>query len=502
MLSALRSGSRAAALTRMCASSERVRTQTAASTSSTQPLTASQPAAKPRVLVLAGPTASGKTALSLALAHALNGEVISADSVQARACSAVRCGTPAALPRAQVYTGLDVGSAKLAVGERQGVPHHLLDLLPPTLEFSAGDWVDAALQAAGEVIARGRVPIVVGGAGFHLRWLTCGKPPTPKSDQGVSAAARADLLRCADQGEAALLASTPEASPQQREVARWNAAAQLLASEGAWSAAHGEPQLTRSTFISGDPASAASLARNDFYRAERCLEILRVTGQPVSTFQADGGASRAYDFRCFHLAVPRVQLYRRIDARCEAMLAGGLLPEAAHLWRLGARPGDQGCSASPAGRSIGYAQALQLLAASLQAQGERGACHAALLACLAEFQARSRNYAKRQHTWFRGEERYRWVDTRAGQQAALQEVLHHFAEEQHQACARAADEVLRADAGEGAQGGDPRAVQKARNKALACYATHPSGALHTEHVERLLDWLQRWAQEQGASVAC
>lgn len=173
---------------------------------------AAPPASRPRVLVLAGPTASGKTALSLALAHALGGEVISADSVQ-------------------VYRGLDVGSAKLPEEERQGVPHHLLDVVPPTVEFSAGDWVDAALAAAAEVAARGRVPIVCGGSGFYLRWLVQGKPATPRSDAATSAAARAALLAAADAAEQQ--AAGLQLSPAELEATRWQAAVRLIADEGA-----------------------------------------------------------------------------------------------------------------------------------------------------------------------------------------------------------------------------------------------------------------------------
>jgi tRNA dimethylallyltransferase len=125
-----------------------------------------------------------------------------------------------------------------------------------------------------------------------------------------------------------------------------------------------------------------------------------------------GAAATAFDFRCFHLAVPRLTLYRRIDARCEAMLARGLLPEAAALWAAGCRPGDDGRHAPPAGRSIGYAQALALLAAAAGGSG-RDALRAELRAQLADMQRASRNYAKRQATWFRGEAAYRWIDARA-----------------------------------------------------------------------------------------
>ena len=180
--------------------------------------------------------------------------------------------------------------------------------------------------------------------------------------------------------------------------------------------------------------------------------------------------------RCFHLAVPRVRLYRRIDARCEAMLAGGLLPEAAALYAAGLRsargPAPDPAS-PPAARSIGYAQALSLLVALAATPRQQRARAAPLLLreCLEEMARGSRNYAKRQHTWFRGEPRFRWVPTlpgmmahatsaspsatpefdpyadaddaaealAAGREGALAEILASFRAERHAPCAAAAD---------------------------------------------------------------
>ena len=426
----------------------------------------------PKVLVLAGPTASGKTALSLSLAEALGGEVISADSVQ-------------------VYTGLDVGSAKLPPGERRGVRHHLLDVVPPSVEFSVGDWLDAALVAIADCVARGRTPLVVGGAGFYLRWLTSGRPPTPKSQAETAAAARAALLQAADLAQAQALAAAaqrgePAPSDEEVERLRWDAALEVLVG-------------------AGDPDSAARLARNDWYRAERVLEIVAQSSRPVASFQADPSSlGHLYQFRCFHLAVPRMQLYRRIDARCEAMLAGGLLPEAAALWAAGCRPGEDGAHAPPAGRSIGYAQALEVLATAVETGGDATACAAALDACLADMQRASRNYAKRQHTWFRGEPHWRWVDTAAGHEACLADILASFQDDEHVPCAAAADEAIVADAaGVGVQearaGGQPlpAKVVKARNRALMTYTPQRGAHMDAGTVQRLCAWLSDWAQLQG-----
>jgi tRNA dimethylallyltransferase len=426
----------------------------------------------PKVLVLAGPTASGKTALSLSLAEALGGEVISADSVQ-------------------VYTGLDVGSAKLPPGERRGVRHHLLDVVPPSVEFSVGDWLDAALLAIEDCVARGRTPLVVGGAGFYLRWLTSGRPPTPRSQEHTAAAARAALLQAADKAQKEALAASaergePGPSDEEVERLRWDAALRVLVD-------------------AGDPGSAARLARNDWYRAERVLEIVSASNRPVASFQADAsGVSSLYQFRCFHLAVPRMQLYRRIDARCEAMLASGLLQEAAALWAAGARPGEDGATATPAGRSIGYAEALEVLAAAAATGGDAAACTAALEACLGDMQRASRNYAKRQHTWFRGEPHWRWVDTGGGHDACLADILASFRADEHVPCHAAADEAIVADAAgagvEAARGeGEPlpAKVVKARNRALMRYTPQQRGAhLDADTMQRLCAWLAHWAEQQ------
>ena len=180
--------------------------------------------------------------------------------------------------------------------------------------------------------------------------------------------------------------------------------------------------------------------------------------------------------RCFHLAVPRVRLYRRIDARCEAMLAGGLLPEAAALHAAGLRPAAGAASvpsSPPAARSIGYAQALSLLCAlAATPRGQRARAAPKLLqACLEDMARGSRNYAKRQHTWFRGEPRFRWVATlpgmlppslddtsasalhvdpyadcdddeavlRAGRAGAFEHIVAAFGADEHAPCAAAAD---------------------------------------------------------------
>jgi len=365
-------------------------------------------ALKPRkVLVIAGPTAVGKTRLSLSVARALGGEVVSADSVQ-------------------VFEGLDVGSSKLPEAEREGIKHHLLDIADPRRDVGAGEFVEKAWAAMDDVLRRGKTPVVVGGTGMYLRWLIEGKPDTPPSSPEASALARATLRRVA--GEAAAVAERAardalrpdeggddeggslDAASLERvrlagELAGWRAAMRVLSE-------------------AGDATAATRLARNDWYRAERALEVVTSTGKPVTEFGAPtlAGREKKYDFVCVALSSPRIRLYRRIDARVEEMVRDGMLAESAAMLLSGIEPGS-----TPASRAIGYRQTMDFLVEQSAlsalsekkndddgtATGTRLCEHAAFLAYVEETQRATRAFAKRQFTWFRGEKegRYRWLDT-------------------------------------------------------------------------------------------
>ena len=372
----------------------------------------SVPAAlKPRkVLVIAGPTAVGKTRLSLSVARALGGEVVSADSVQ-------------------VFEGLDVGSSKLPEAEREGIKHHLLDIADPRRDVGAGEFVEKAWAAMDDVLRRGKTPVVVGGTGMYLRWLIEGKPDTPPSSPEASALARATLRRVA--GEAAAVAERAardalrpdeggddeggslDAASLERvrlagELAGWRAAMRVLSE-------------------AGDATAATRLARNDWYRAERALEVVTSTGKPVTEFGAPTqakGREKKYDFVCVALSSPRLRLYRRIDARVEEMVRDGMLAESAAMLLSGIEPGS-----TPASRAIGYRQTMDFLVeqSALSALDDddddddgtatgkktRLCDHAAFLAYVEETQRATRAFAKRQFTWFRGEKegQYVWLDT-------------------------------------------------------------------------------------------
>ena len=220
------------------------------------------PVGSPDLIVVLGATATGKSALSLRLAEALDGELINADALQ-------------------VYRGLDIGTAKPSAEDRRRVPHHLLDLLPPAETFSAGEFARSARAAIAEVRLRRRRPIVVGGSGFYLRALLGGIGPLPAGDSEVRSALR-----------------------------------QRLAIEGL--------MVLRRELALVDPVSAARIAASDTQRNLRALEVFQTTGEPLSAWQARA-AARAEPLPALRvgLTVPRALLYDRIAQRVQGMVAAG-----------------------------------------------------------------------------------------------------------------------------------------------------------------------------------
>ncbi|KAG2493534.1 hypothetical protein HYH03_008348 [Edaphochlamys debaryana] len=375
---------------------------------------------KPMVVIVTGPTAVGKTAISLGLAQRLRGpgggpgEVISADSVQ-------------------VYEGLDVGSDKLPPSERQGVPHHLIDVRQALEDFSAGDFFEEGRRAAEDIVRRGGVPLVVGGTGLYLRWFVIGKggapPATPEAEARVRAAmegawraaARAKAAAAEGGGEkeaeGAAHAAEAEADPAAglSEGEKWEAAAALLKEWG-----------------DEEAYSRIRAERNNYYRLERALCILAMAppGARLADFDPREQAEARepdYDFRCFFLHRPRLALYERISQRVESMVAGGgLLEEAAGLLGRGLAPAQ-----NMAAKAIGYRQAMEWLLAC-RASG-RTVGLADLLELHGSICKATHKLVRSQMTWFRDDPQYLWVDVE-GRPAAevVDQIMAELAREQHQ----------------------------------------------------------------------
>ncbi|XP_008811491.1 tRNA dimethylallyltransferase 9 isoform X3 [Phoenix dactylifera] len=331
---------------------------------------------KSKVIVISGPTGAGKSRLALEIAKKLDGEIISADSVQ-------------------VYCALDIGSAKPSVTDRREVPHHLIDTLHPSEDYSAGKFFEDARKATQDILGKGRVPIVAGGTGLYLRWYIYGKPAVPKASIEIASEVCSELMDLQRNGQ-------------------WDAAVDLAVK-------------------AGDP-KARFLPENNWYRLRRSLEIIRSSGSPPSAFSVPYDSFREqldsrltscsvngtsdlnnlqenpakdldYEFICLFLSSPRVALYRSIDLRCEEMLMDpeGLLSESSWLLDIGLRP-----NMNSATRAIGYRQAMEYLL-SCREQGGKSSPEE-FYAFLYEFQKASRNFAKRQMTWFRNELIYNWLD--------------------------------------------------------------------------------------------
>ncbi len=291
----------------------------------------------PLAIGLAGPTASGKTAVALALARELPLEIISVDS-------------------ALVYRGMDIGTAKPSAAERAAVPHHLIDVLEPTEPYSAARFVADATRLVHEVRARGRLPLLVGGTMLYFKALREGLDTLPAADPG---------LRQALDAEAAVRG---------------------------WPALHAElAQL--------DPPTAARLSPQDGQRIQRALEVWRLTGRPLSHWHRAAGAAAPGGLDLVMVSLEpqsRAWLHQRIAERFDAMLAAGLLDE---VRALAQRPGVH--AELPALRSVGYRQAWAALQADAPSPGLDALSVAQLRQLRETGIAATRQLAKRQLTWLR-----------------------------------------------------------------------------------------------------
>lgn len=289
---------------------------------------------KPNILVICGPTASGKTALAVELALRFGGEVVSADSMQ-------------------VYRRMDIGTAKPTPEETRGVPHHMIDVAQPEENYSVARYVQEAVPIVDDILARGKLPIVAGGTGLYIDHLVAGRQFAPFApDSGLRAELQAQAKA---EGLPALYARLERA----------------------------------------DPDAAARLHPNDEKRIIRALEVFLSTGKPLSRFDAE---SRALPNRYTPLTIAlnfreRPWLWERIDRRVDEMLARGLEGEVRSLLAEGIPPD---CTAMQA---IGYKE----IAAAIRSG--RPVSEGA-----EEVKLRSRQYAKRQITWFRRNREAHWFE--------------------------------------------------------------------------------------------
>ena len=284
---------------------------------------------------LAGPTACGKTALSLALAERLNAEIVALDSMT-------------------LYRGMDIGTAKPSLVERSQVRHHLIDVLDPHDEFSLADYLVAAAACCREIVDRGRTPLFVGGSGLYLRGVLRGIFKGPAAD--------------------------------------WTLRHQLeeqAASEGSESLHHELSQI--------DPLAASRLHPNDLRRIIRAIEVHRLTGRPLSAQQDQH--PRSLTERTPHvywLSPPRDWLSARINARVEQMFGQGLLAEVQRLMES-IRPLSR-----TARQALGYKEVIDWIeTGQLALNGRPDADQVPSRELIELIQTRTRQFAKRQHTWFR-----------------------------------------------------------------------------------------------------
>lgn len=287
---------------------------------------------KPRVVAVGGPTASGKTALSVALARAFDGEIINADSMQ-------------------IYKNLDVGTAKPSAEERQGIPHYLLDFLSPETPYSVADFTAAADPLIRDITARGRLPLVVGGTGLYITSLLSGMAFAPeKTDPAIRARLQA---RADTEGSAALYA-----------------------------------ELQRI-----DPDYAAQVHPNNLPRVIRALELFEAAGRRMSDQRREARPAEApYHALCLCLTCrDRAVLYSRIDRRVDEMVENSVLDEARQVY-------DHRDAYRTAAQAIGYKEFFPYFEGT-----------ADLTECTERLKQATRNYAKRQLTWFRRTEGAKWL---------------------------------------------------------------------------------------------
>lgn len=300
------------------------------------------------IIAVAGPTASGKTALAVFLAERIDAEIVNFDSVQ-------------------IYRGIEIATAKPTREERRGIPHHLIDYVDPNIDYTAADWAKDAETAIRDIESRGKRVVLVGGTGFYLRTLCRPLFESPKTD------------------------------PALREKYR-----RLHAEHG--------PEHLHAMLTQLDPEAAENLPVRDHVRVIRALEVIEQTGKKISELQPERPEppELAARISLIVLSPPRDILYEKINTRTLAHFDAGLVDEVKHLLAAGVRENGNALGAHAYRRVCEYLR------------GER-----TLESAVEKAQQNVRNYAKRQLTWFRKEQRAKWFDGFGDDPAIAAEVLEY-----------------------------------------------------------------------------
>lgn len=301
------------------------------------------------VVAIVGPTASGKSTLGIEVALQLNGEIINCDSVQ-------------------VYQEIQVATAKVPPEERKGVPHHLIDFVPPSINYTAVEWARAAAKTIEQIEARGRMPLLVGGTGFYLRALRRPFFVSPQTDESL----RQRLNRMREQ--------------------------------------HGAEYLHR-VLRRLDTRAAAQLYPRDWPRVQRAIEVCLQTGRSIVDQKHDRPEAHesARRLRILALNPPRAELYTRINERTEAHFKAGLVDEVRELLARGVPANSNALGAH------GYRRVVEYL------EGKR-----TLESAVEQSKLDVRHYAKRQLTWFRHEGQVEWFTGFGEEKRVLDSVLENI----------------------------------------------------------------------------
>ena len=286
-----------------------------------------------KLVIICGPTASGKSELAVALAEKIGGEVINADSMQ-------------------LYRGMDIGTAKITEEDRHGIPHHLLDILDVNEDASVASYQALARKSIAEISARGKYPILVGGTGLYIK-STVDEMNFPETDQSVRGSLEAEAETY---GTAALYQRLSEL----------------------------------------DPLAAEKIEQANTRRIIRALEVIAITGEAYSAQLPKDESSLYPDALHIGLQIDRSELAPRIEARTEKMFTRGLVGEVESLIPKGLLLG------TTAQRAIGYSQTLRHLAGEITFD-----------AAVEETKTATRQYVRRQETWFKRDNRIQWIPTDA-----------------------------------------------------------------------------------------